>query len=141
MKRNLLIAIVALIIGLQFLFSCSDGLSIKTMQYASNGQKLYGVHCQNCHGEKGEGLAALYPPLTDASFLNENRSKLACMIRYGMEGEIEVDERIFNEKMPANASINSLDMAYILTYISTYFGDSKTHFTKEEVESFLENCQ
>ena len=60
---------ISSIIGaLYLLFSCQSDLSIKTMQYATNGQKLYVTHCQNCHGAQGEGLGQLYPPLTDDQF-------------------------------------------------------------------------
>jgi len=132
---------IALVSILYFLFSCNTDLSVETMQYATNGQKLYTSHCQNCHGAKGEGLGKLYPPLTDVNFLNENRSQLACIVKNGMSGEIKVNNIVFNQQMPGVPQLSSVDIAYVLTYVTTYFGDSKTHFKKEEIEEFLRKCK
>lgn len=141
MKGYCLLVLAALILVIQFLFSCSGNLSVETMQYATNGQKLYKTHCQNCHGAKGEGLGRLYPPLTDANFLNEHRRDLACIVKYGMSGEIEVSGVTYNENMPGVPELTPIDIAYVLTYITTYFGDSQTHFTQQEIEKQLTNCQ
>lgn len=133
-------ACISLVSILYFLFSCNTDLSVETMQYATNGQKLYVTHCQNCHGAKGEGLGKLYPPLTDIHFLQENRSQLACIVKNGMSGEIKVNNTIYNQQMPGVPQLSAVDIAYVLTYVTTYFGDSKTHFKKEEIEEFLKNC-
>lgn len=133
-------ACISLVSLLYFLFSCNTDLSVETMQYATNGQKLYVTHCQNCHGAKGEGLGKLYPPLTDIHFLRENRSQLACIVKNGMSGEIKVNNTIYNQQMPGVPQLSAVDIAYVLTYVTTYFGDSKTHFKKEEIEEFLKNC-
>ena len=133
-------ACISFVSILYFLFSCNTDLSVETMQYATNGQKLYVTHCQNCHGAKGEGLGKLYPPLTDIHFLQENRSQLACIVKNGMSGEIKVNNTIYNQQMPGVPQLSAVDIAYVLTYVTTYFGDSKTHFKKEEIEEFLKNC-
>lgn len=132
---------ICLVSMLYFLFSCNSDLSVETMQYATNGQKLYVKHCQNCHGANAEGLGKLYPPLTDVQYLNENRSKLACIVKNGMSGEIKVNNVTYNQQMPGVPELSAVDIAYVLTYVTTYFGDSKTHFKKEEIEEFLKNCK
>ncbi len=140
--------IIRVLVGLCFLitvllatFSCQNSLPIETMQYASNGQKLYVKHCQNCHGAQGEGLGKLYPPLTDTLFFKEHRSQLACIIRNGMRGEIQVNGVSYNQQMPAIPELTNIDIAYVLTYITTYFGNSKTHFKQEEIAEFLSECK
>ncbi|WP_156308646.1 c-type cytochrome [Sphingobacterium endophyticum] len=140
MIRRYFFACISLVSILYFLFSCNTDLSVETMQYATNGQKLYVTHCQNCHGAKGEGLGKLYPPLTDVHFLQENRSQLACIVKNGMSGEIKVNNTLYNQQMPGVPQLSAVDIAYVLTYVTTYFGDSKTHFKKEEIEEFLKNC-
>ena len=123
-----------MIIGFTQLSSChNNNLNIQTAQYAVNGQKLYRTHCQNCHGAKGEGLGKLYPPLTDQKYLSENRNKLASIIKHGLSGEIVVNGEKYNQAMPANPTLTDLDIAYILTYVTTHFGYSDSTFTQEEV--------
>lgn len=131
-----------MIVGFGQLSSCHDNnLNIQTAQYAVNGQKLYRTHCQNCHGAKGEGLGKLYPPLTDQQYLTENRDKLACIIKNGLSGEITVHGEAYNQAMPGNPTLSEMDIAYILTYVTTHFGDSDSTFTQDEVAKTLNNCK
>ncbi|MGB3066846.1 c-type cytochrome [Sphingobacterium thalpophilum] len=119
---------------------CQNEVDIKTAQYAVNGQKVYVAHCQNCHGESGEGLGTLYPPLTDSNFLSANRQKLPCIIKYGTSGELEVAGNKFNNSMPAS-NLSNVDIAYVLTYINTKINKGKEIYPVEEVEKQLKNCQ
>ncbi|WP_343565864.1 cytochrome c [Sphingobacterium sp.] len=131
-----------LIIGslLLALIGCQNEVDIRTAQYTVNGQKVYLTHCQNCHGEKGEGLGNLYPPLTDTKFLKDNQQKLACIVKYGTAGELEVAGRKFNNTMPAS-NLSAVDIAYVLTYINTKINKGKEIFPLNEVEKQLKNCQ
>lgn len=122
------------------LIGCQNEVDIKTAQYTVNGQKVYITHCQNCHGEKGEGLGNLYPPLTDVKFLENNRQKLACIIKYGSTGELEVAGKKFNNTMPAS-NLSAIDIAYVLTYINTKINKGKDIFPLADVEKQLKNCQ
>lgn len=123
------------------IFSCQSPVRIETAQYAVNGQKLYVTHCQSCHGAKGEGLGMLYPPLTDTAYLQNNRAKLACIVKNGMTGPIEVNGKIFEGDMPGNAELTNVDIAYILTYITTAFGSNTETYTQEEVKNSLADCR
>ncbi|WP_437918193.1 c-type cytochrome [Sphingobacterium sp. LRF_L2] len=124
-----------------FIGACQPNLSIETAQYAVNGQKLYLAHCQNCHGSKGEGLGQLYPALTDTSFLTKQRSSLACIVKNGLEGPIEIHGKIFDGSMPGIPQLTSVEIAYILTYVTTTFGNSTETYTQEEVQKSLESCK
>lgn len=136
-----LVSMSVLTICFQFLFSCQSNYSIETMQYVTNGQKLYLTHCQNCHGANGEGLAKLYPPLTDTDYLNDNRELLPCIIRHGMTGPIEISGVLYNEPMPGIPELTEIDIAYILTYVTVRFGDSQEKFSTEEVKDALQDCR
>lgn len=136
-----LVSIGMLIVAISQLSACHSNLDIKTAQYAVNGQKLYKTHCENCHGAKGEGLGKLYPPLTDHDFLQKNRSQLACIVKHGLSGEIQVNGATYNQQMPANAQLTDVDIAYILTYVTTHFGKADSAYTHDEVIENLKNCQ
>jgi mono/diheme cytochrome c family protein len=140
MKAVTLTSISLFVLSLYYFSSCQSNISIQTAQYAVNGQKLYKTHCENCHGAKGEGLGKLYPPLTDHDFLTENRSKLSCIVKYGLHEEIEVLGEKYDQLMPANPTLTDVDIAYILTYVTTTFGQSDSTYTQEEVKTALGNC-
>jgi len=112
---------------LAVLISCQHEVDIKTAQYAVNGQKVYRTHCQNCHGEKGEGLGNLYPPLTDTTFLQTHR-------------QLEVAGKKFNNTMPAS-NLSAIDIAYVLTYINTKINKGKNLYPLEDVEKSLKGCK
>lgn len=140
MRNLILVSILILTICFQFLFSCQPNYSIETMQYVTNGQKLYATHCQNCHGTNGEGLGKLYPPLTDPDYLNEYRETLPCIIRHGMRGPLEISGQLYNETMPGIPELTDIDIAYILSYVTVRFGDSKEKFGIDEVKDALQDC-
>ena len=141
LKIRCLLSIAALYICCLLSYSCQPNVSIKTAQYAVNGQKLYQTHCQNCHGGKGEGLGKLYPPLTDKKFLEENRNRLACIVKNGSDEKLNILGQEYNTKMPAQDQLTDIDIAYILTYITTTFSDQIEAFTLEEIQNDLRNCK
>lgn len=130
------LAAISILIGM-LIFSCQPHVNIETAQYAVNGQKLYVSHCQTCHGAQGEGLGKLYPPLSDSSYLKENRGKLAHIVKYGMKGAIQVNGQSFDGEMPANPNLTPIDIAYILTYVTTTFGSDTEKYSLEEVEQAI----
>ena len=132
-KINIVGLLGIIIITMSKLSSCHSDLDIKTAQYAVNGQKLYTTHCQNCHGAKGEGLGKLYPPLTDNKYFRDNRTELSRIVKYGMTGPVNIHGQEYNQQMPSNPTLSAMDIAYILTYVTTHFGDHKEIYHENEV--------
>ncbi len=131
---------ITLFIGM-LIYACQPNVSVQTAQYAVNGQKLYTTHCQNCHGAKGEGLGKLYPPLTDTSYLSQQRDKLACIVKYGINEPLEIHGQRYEEQMPGVTQLSDIEIAYILTYVTTRFGKDTHSYTLEEVQKGLKACK
>lgn len=140
--RNRCLLMCAGLLSVYMVFhSCQSEQAIRTAQYTVNGRTVYTTHCQNCHGANGEGLGALYPPLTDCTFLSKHREQLACMVKYGLAGPIEINGTVFDTEMPANPVLSPIEIAYVLTYIGNSFGNSMDIFTQEEIQASLEACR
>lgn len=104
---------------------------------ADAGGDLYLGHCAKCHGREGEGFLKLYPPIRNTSYLNKNVSKLPCIIRYGLKGEILVDGVTFNQIMPAMPQLQSEDIEKTIHLLQ----ESWNHpITPLEVNKWLEEC-
>lgn len=131
-----IIAILLIVIGA----SCQSDDQIEFKRYYSGGNLVYLQHCQNCHGDKGQGLSALIPPLTDSIYLKNNRSKLACFIKNGLKGKITVAGRSFDDQMQPD-DIAPLEIAKVLTYVTNSFGNKMGTVTLQQVQSDLKNCQ
>jgi mono/diheme cytochrome c family protein len=127
--------------GLMFiLYSCQSENELNYARYYSTGKQVYEQHCQNCHGIDGKGLAKLYPPLTDSVFLKEQKSKLACIIKYGMEDTISINGIEFTNKMPAESHLPDIDIAAVITYITNSFGNQQGFYDVDNAAKDLKAC-
>lgn len=121
--------------------SCQSDEQIEFARYYSGGSVLYISHCQNCHGEKGEGLRDLIPPLTDSTYLSNNRPSLACYLKNGLKGKITVAGRNFEGEMPAANDLSPIEIAKVLTYVTNSFGNKAGLLNLQQVQKDLENCK
>jgi hypothetical protein len=95
-----LIAICSFLLLITVIISCNEQ-DIEFNRYYAAGATVYQTHCQNCHGDKGQGLAALIPPLTDSVYLKANKHLLACYLQNGLKGKINIHGKEFEGEMPA----------------------------------------
>lgn len=112
-------------------------LDTRALQEFSAGSRLYIKYCQNCHMENGEGLGQLIPPLMGADYLLNDVAAAGRTIKYGLRGPIKVNEIDYNQPMPANPDLTSLEIKELLVYISNAWGNKSKTVTLEEVESAL----
>jgi mono/diheme cytochrome c family protein len=138
MKLKIIGAISAVVI--LFIASCQSEDSIEFKRYYTSGALVYQSHCQNCHGANGEGLSALIPPLTDSVYLKNHKAALACSIKFGLKGQILIDNQIFDEKMPPN-DLSPVEIARVLTYIGNSFGNKLNTINEQQVQADLAKCK
>jgi mono/diheme cytochrome c family protein len=139
--RRYLLSFLLLSAIATMIYSCQSPEQITQDMYFANGRELYVKRCQNCHGQKAEGLADLIPPLTDVSYLKQNKNKLACIIKNGLNEKITVDKREFQEKMPAQTNLNDIDIAQIIVYITNSNGNKQGMYSTEAVTADLNKCK
>lgn len=135
-----LAGITAVLITAGLFGSCQSEEELLKKKYIAEGMVLYRSQCQNCHQIDGTGFEKLIPPLTDTLYLRENRDRLACIIRYGMDEPILINGVLYDQPMVANDRLTAMEIAEILTYITNAFGNSQEMFTIEEVEQALQSC-
>jgi mono/diheme cytochrome c family protein len=138
MKTGIIACICLLLSAL--IYSCQSDGSIEFKQYYSAGSLVYQSHCQNCHGAKGEGLAALIPPLTDSSALKRYQTKLPCIIQNGLKGKISIAGKDFDGAMPA-AGLTPIEIAQVVTYVGNSFGNKLGVVTGDDVGVALGKCE
>lgn len=120
--------------------SCQSDEETKRQKYITEGILLYRKNCANCHQADGAGLANLYPPLANSDYLKANKNAVICSIRYGQQGPIRVNGRIYNRVMPPQLQLSALEVAEITTYIYSQWGDDKRLVTGKEAELLLAKC-
>lgn len=106
----------------------------------NEGQRLYVTHCASCHGEQGEGLRRLMPPLAGSDYLTKHREALPCLIRQGQRGRIVVNGVTYDQVMPAHDDLTDSQITNILNYVHTAWGNQGGKHTISEVSQLLETC-
>lgn len=126
----LLAALSCLLIGFQ---QCTDP--------SQKGLKLYAVHCANCHGDEGQGLQQLYPPLANSDYLAAHYKELPCIIFNGLNEEITVNGRVYKREMIGHPELGDAEIANLTSFIVRSWVDEAPAPTPKELKSWAENCQ
>lgn len=105
----------------------------------NKGKAMYEMHCGNCHGSDGMGFA-MYPPVANSDFLVENIDRFACMVFYGMNDSITVNDKTYNHPMPGNTTLTSVQIANIANYILKEMNASSISLSSEKIDQQLYNC-
>ena len=93
------------------------------------GERLYVQHCSGCHGEQGEGLGQLIPPLAGSDYLAQHSGQLACIVRYGLNGPITVNGVAYNQLMlgvqdtTTHRELSPAQVTNLLNYIEGHWGN------------------
>jgi mono/diheme cytochrome c family protein len=141
MKKRLIgILYIAAFAGI-ILSACQSEEELAYARYYVNGKGVYESHCENCHGKEGQGLGELIPPLTDTTYLKQNRNRLACFIKYGLSDKIVVGGKNFQGRMPADAHLMNIDVAQVITYITNSFGNQHGIYDADAAAKDLSNCK
>ena len=136
-KNKFLIFSILSTIGIGF-YACQSEEEITYARYYTAGKQLYENKCENCHGHDGDGLGMLYPPLTDSTFLKQNKDKVACYIKIGLQGPLKVSGKNYEGLMPAQATLSDIEIAEIITYITNSFGNKQGFYPYQQVRADLQ---
>lgn len=139
MRKFILFSTYALMVA-TVIYSCQSASDIELASYIGNGKDLYVKYCQTCHGEKGEGLGELAPPLTDTVYLKQNKAELACSIKNGVNKPIVINGKTYEGQMPAFPELENIDIAQVIVYITNSFGNKQGMYKHQLVEKDLMKC-
>lgn len=98
------------------------------------GKKAY-VTCLACHQAEGQGLPPVFPPLAGSEWVNGPVENLIRIQLRGIQGPLTVKGVEYNQVMPANATMSDEDIAAVLTYVRSNFGNTSGPVTPEEVKA------
>jgi mono/diheme cytochrome c family protein len=104
------------------------------LQNAKNGKEVYSLNCQSCHMEKGEGVEGLYPPVAKTTYVKDTK-KIIGIILNGQSGEITVNGKKYNADMPAQAYLTDQQIADVLTYVRSSWGNKYPAVTAAQVKA------
>ncbi len=112
------------------------------------GREIYNRdgHCGTCHQPDGKGLAAAgFPPLLNSEWVTGDSETLIKITLHGLYGPIEVNGKEYPGNVPMTpfgGMLNDQEIAAVLTYIRTSFGNKTTApITAEKVKEVREKTK
>ncbi|WP_240635607.1 c-type cytochrome [Hymenobacter rigui] len=106
----------------------------------NEGAQLYASHCANCHGDQGQGLQRLIPPVAGADFVAQRRADLPCIIRKGLKGPLVVNGVSYNQVMPGHEDLTDSQITNLLNFLQTHWGNKNQPYTIREASDLLGRC-
>lgn len=93
-----------------------------------DGAKVYG-RCAVCHKGSGMGMPGVFPPLVNHApkLAKGSRTYLITVLLYGLKGKIEIEgqKSPYDGVMPNQYSLKDEEVAAVLNYILTSWGNEK----------------
>lgn len=133
MQTRLVVGAV-LVLGSTAVFS-------QTVHYPA-GKSTFEARCVVCHQAGGKGQDGLAPPLTEYpgkyAGMADGRRQLSATVLNGMFGEIAINGKTYNFKMPSFATASDDELAQVLNYV--VFDLNRQHglakpFTASEIKA------
>ena len=97
------------------------------------GAALFNGTCSVCHQTSGAGLPNVFPPLAKSDFLLADKKRSIGIVLNGLTGSVTVNGAQFNSVMPPMSQFDDYDVANILTYVRSSWGNQGEPVSSEEV--------
>jgi len=101
----------------------------------TRGKALYETYCLTCHQDDGSGVPKLNPPLIKTTWVTGDKKKLIKWVLSGTTDKVEIDGKTYDNNMPAQDYLKDQEIADVLTYIRSSFGNKSSAITATEVKT------
>ncbi len=119
-----------LFFGFMLLFTVSQFIWLQQnkplKESVLRGSEVYNDFCVQCHLDNGEGIAGIFPPLSNSDYLLNNIKESIYAIKYGMEGPIKVNGELYDGIM-VSQGLDSAEIADVMNYILNSWGNSSNN--------------
>jgi mono/diheme cytochrome c family protein len=98
------------------------------------GKSIYTQYCLTCHQADGLGVEGMNPPLAKTDYVLGDKTRLINVLVNGLKG-VEIDGEDYHGVMPAQSYLTDQQMADVLTYVRSNFGNKASAVTVAEVKA------
>jgi mono/diheme cytochrome c family protein len=104
------------------------------------GKAGYVANCSQCHGENGEGIKSLVPPLNHSDFAIKNLDSIPCWLKFGLNHPITVGDTLYDQPMyPGN--LDEVQISNIINYMNDEYFNLDKHVSPQWVSDRLKGCK
>jgi mono/diheme cytochrome c family protein len=100
-----------------------------------SGSELYKQYCLTCHQVNGSGVPKMNPPLIKTSYVTGDKKKLIKWVLQGSVENVPIDGEYYSNNMPAQNYLTDQQIADVLTFIRSSFGNKASAVTPAEVKT------
>lgn len=100
---------------------------------AAAGKTVYLQACATCHQPDGGGVQNMNPPLHKTSYVLGDKTRLAGIVLRGMSGKA-INGETYSGVMPAFAHLTDKQIADVLTYVRSSFGNRASAVSTNDVK-------
>ena len=114
-------------------YNPSDPVEMKRRQ----GERVYKTACVACHQDSGAGVAGQFPPLAGSDWVLATKpDRIIRIVLNGFSGPATVKGAAYNNAMPPwKGSYNDDDIAAVITYIRSSWGNKASEVKAAEVKA------
>lgn len=113
----------------------NKGQSAETAAENHPGKAVYRQYCLACHQADGSGVPNMHPPLTSGSWVGKDPDELIAILMKGLSGKVEVNGEVYKNFMPSHAQLTDEQIADVLSYVRSSFGNNFSSVTPEMVKN------
>lgn len=107
---------------------------LHSVDLQDDGANVYASRCVACHQADGRGIPAVFPPLAENEWVNEEKGRLIRIVLQGMTGETVVGGVKYNGAMPPwGGTLSDAEIAAVLTFIRSNWGNEAPPVTSMDV--------
>lgn len=112
----------------------AETISVKINTGVHPGKAVYDTHCLTCHQADGYGVPGLNPPLVKTEWVLGDKTRLINIVLKGFTTPIHINGQSYRNPMPAHAFLTDTEVANVLTYVRSSFGNKASAVTAAEVK-------
>jgi mono/diheme cytochrome c family protein len=105
------------------------------------GDQLFGSLCSACHQATGQGLPGVFPPLAGSEWVNAPDGTPAKILLAGLSGSVTVKGQTYNGQMPTFKQLSDDEIAGVLTYLRSSWGNTAPAVTAESVKTVRDSLK
>jgi mono/diheme cytochrome c family protein len=104
------------------------------------GKAQYEAQCAQCHGDNGEGIKTLIPPLNHSDFALKNIDSIPCWLKFGLNRPIMVHDTLYDQPMYPG-DYDEVQISNLVNFMNDEFFNSDRKVDPAWVRERLKNCQ
>jgi mono/diheme cytochrome c family protein len=97
------------------------------------GKAVYDENCLTCHQANGGGVPGMAPPLIKTEWVLGDKTRLINIILKGLKTPLTINGEQFHNPMPAQNFLTDQQIADVLSYVRSNFGNKASAVKVEEV--------